>query len=204
MESIDKTFDKLRLKFNITLESDPNISEFFEKQIRPKVELKEIRNLSPFFEIYEKTLSCAFLFTYKDSSETRLDLVYSKDRATVRIMYMNDFVVIHTNIDHKSLNSLYYNVWKHYRSLVVELPVIKIDERKDMTEIVMEILNDSVSKTGKKVYRTFGEDRSNSELIKTDKGRVLIANCSTFCQVKMEDGMVFEFKNGYVRGLEEL
>ena len=204
MESIHKTFDRLRLKFNITLESNPNISEFFEKQIRPKVELKEIRNLSPFFEIYEKTLTYVFLFTYKDSSETRLDLVYNKDRGIVRIMYMNDFVVIHTNIDHKSLNSLYYNVWKHYRSLVVELPVIKIDERKDMTEMVMEILNDSISKTSKKIYRTFGEDRSNSQLIKTDKGRVLIANCSTFCQVKMEDGMVFEFKNGYVRDLEEL
>lgn len=204
MESIDKTFDKLRLKFNITLESDPNISEFFEKQIRLKVELKEIRNLSPFFEIYEKTLTYVFLFTYKDSSETRLDLVYNKDRGIVRIMYMNDFVVIHTNIDHKSLNSLYYNAWKSYKSFVVELPVIKIDERKDMTGIVMEILNDSIPKTSKKVYRTFGEDRSNSELIKTDKGRVLIANCSTCCQVKMEDGMVFEFKNGYIKGIEEL
>ena len=201
MESINKTFDRLRLKFNITLESDPNISEFFEKQIRPKVELKEIRNLSPFFEIYEKTLTYVFLFTYKDSSETRLDLVYNKDRGIVRIMYMNDFVVIHPNIDHKSLNSLYYNAWKSYKSFLIELPVIKIDERKDVTEMVMEIIN---AKTGKKIYRTFGEDRSNSQLIKTDKGRVLIANCSTCCQVKMEDGMTFEFKNGYIRGLEEL
>ena len=201
MENINKTFDKLRLKFNITLESDPNISEFFEKQIRPKVELNEISKLSPFFEIYEKTLTYVFLFTYKDSSETRLDLVYNKDRGIVRIMYMNDFVVIHSNIDHKSLNSLYYNAWKSYKSFLIELPVIKIDERKDVTEMVIEIIN---AKTGKKIYRTFGEDRSNSQLIKTDKGRVLIANSSTFCQIKMEDGMVFEFKNGYIRGLEEL